>query len=421
MKKKHKITLFVIGILLALSLMLSSSYALWVFNVSQESTNVVVSDCFEIAFVEGTQAIHLTNSFPMKDSKGVYTPLYNFTLTNICEHAADISINVETLNDSEIDGENLRVDVNGHIHTYGDGNSVEPTLENASSAASFYNDTIAAGDSKSYNLRLWIKEDADNEDVLNKSFSSKITVRSTLRKNYSESFLARGYNFNDKIKKLAGTSGYNSSDTVVKSIVWSNTIPDENDEVINVSSDENSIPIYVWIKDGVVYLYSEADKIYLNENSRGLFHYFKSLESIDMSRFDTSRVEDMSWMFNGCESLETLDLRNFDTSNVKNMQTMFQSAKKLEVLDLSNFDTSKVTDIGNMFGGLNNMINLDLKNFNTLIVNNMEGMFSNCQSISDCGERNQSFSELCEGFLKQGKLLSPHRQAGYPEDTACRQ
>ena len=35
MKKKHKITLLVIGILLALSLMLSSSYALWVFNVSK--------------------------------------------------------------------------------------------------------------------------------------------------------------------------------------------------------------------------------------------------------------------------------------------------------------------------------------------------------------------------------------------------
>ena len=83
MKKKHKIALLVIGVFLVLSLMLSSSYALWVFNVSQESTNVLVSDCFEITFVEGTQAIHLTNSFPMRDSDGVKTTPYTFTIKNI--------------------------------------------------------------------------------------------------------------------------------------------------------------------------------------------------------------------------------------------------------------------------------------------------------------------------------------------------
>ena len=89
MKLKHKITLLVIGILLVVSLLVGSSYALWVFNVSQESTNVVISDCFELTFTEGSQAINLEHSFPMKDGKGVYTTPYKFTLRNICEHAAE--------------------------------------------------------------------------------------------------------------------------------------------------------------------------------------------------------------------------------------------------------------------------------------------------------------------------------------------
>ena len=40
---------------------------------------------------------------------------------------------------------------------------------------------------------------------------------------------------------------------------------------------------------------------------------------MDVSRFDTSCMEDMQDMFNECKSLKTLDISNFDTSNVKNM------------------------------------------------------------------------------------------------------
>ena len=78
MKMKHKITLLVIGILLALSLMLSSSYALWVFNVSQESTNVLVSDCFEITLSDNKQRkieiydiLQLVNEFNLAGAEAI--------------------------------------------------------------------------------------------------------------------------------------------------------------------------------------------------------------------------------------------------------------------------------------------------------------------------------------------------------------
>lgn len=45
--------------------------------------------------------------------------------------------------------------------------------------------------------------------------------------------------------------------------------------------------------------------------------------------------------FNDCGSLE-LDISNLDTSNVINMSNMFRSCGSLKSLDLSKFNTSKV-------------------------------------------------------------------------------
>ena len=379
MKLKHKITLLVIGILLVVSLLVGSSYALWVFNVSQESTNVLVSDCFEITFTEGSQAINLEHSFPMKDGKGVYTTPYEFTLRNICEHAADISINLEVLNESQISGENLRVDVNGHIKTFGDNNSITPTLTNASSAAKFYDDTIAAGDSKSYNLRLWIKEDANNEDVLNKTLSSKITVRSTLRKNYSEATLAYGSGLNRILKSLSGSnSSYNTTITAIERSI---NAPGEEDNTSVISTNNSSTPVYAWFKDGTIYYYSAAEKIYLNSEASNSFSNFQNLTRLDLNGIDTSRTTTFYSLFSGLKSLESIDLSSFDSSNVTDMSYMFYKSNVLTNLDLSNFNTSNVTDMKHMFDQTGSLISLDLGTFNTSKVTDMTSMFETNENL----------------------------------------
>ncbi len=102
MKLKHKISLVVIGLLLVVSLFISTSYALWSFSVSQESTNVVLSDCFEITFADA-HPISLEYAFPMEDSLGVQLTPYEFSISNVCNHPADFQINLETLNNSTLD------------------------------------------------------------------------------------------------------------------------------------------------------------------------------------------------------------------------------------------------------------------------------------------------------------------------------
>ena len=40
---------------------------------------------------------------------------------------------------------------------------------------------------------------------------------------------------------------------------------------------------------------------------RSMFYYCNKLTSIDLSNFDTSKVDDMEWMFNNCSNLTSLN------------------------------------------------------------------------------------------------------------------
>ena len=49
----------------------------------------------------------------------------------------------------------------------------------------------------------------------------------------------------------------------------------------------------------------------------------------------------MSNMFNDCSNLINLDISNFNTNKVEDMKAMFQNCSKLTNLNLSNFNTKK--------------------------------------------------------------------------------
>ena len=60
---------------------------------------------------------------------------------------------------------------------------------------------------------------------------------------------------------------------------------------------------------------------------------------------------------------------------------MFNQCIKLkEIKGIDKFNTSKVTNMSTMFQECNNLINLDL-NFDTSNVSDMEGMFFNCNKL----------------------------------------
>jgi surface protein len=89
-------------------------------------------------------------------------------------------------------------------------------------------------------------------------------------------------------------------------------------------------------------------------------------------------------MFFRCKSLISLpDISKWDTSNVEDMNEMFYKCKSLISLpDISNLNLSRVISMSHMFSGCNSLISLpDLSKWNISNVRNMNGMFCGCNSI----------------------------------------
>lgn len=156
------------------------------------------------------------------------------------------------------------------------------------------------------------------------------------------------------------------------------------------STADSEMPAYLWYDapSKTIFWWSDADTVYANENSNAMFSDLGNVDRIDMTGINTSRVKDMSWMFNSYENLyKHIELSNFDTSNAEDMSYMFgtsgmKTMENIDPIDFSRFNTSKVKNMEGMF--LNSFLpSLDIKNFDTSNVENMERMFDNLEYIRD--------------------------------------
>lgn len=113
-----------------------------------------------------------------------------------------------------------------------------------------------------------------------------------------------------------------------------------------------------------------------------MFDGAKNLRSIKLPKgFIGSSVTDLNATFKGCESLTELDLSGSNSENVKEMNEMFYGCRALSKLDLTDFKTGQVTTMENMFCICSTLETLDVSSFNTENVTNMLGMFNNCSSL----------------------------------------
>ena len=125
-------------------------------------------------------------------------------------------------------------------------------------------------------------------------------------------------------------------------------------------------------------------------NVTNMSHMFSNnmfLGSINVNKFNTSKVINMSRMFGGNVEYLNIDVSSFDTKNVTNMEEMFAGsnayAGNIRYLDLRNFNTSNVTNMRSMFSDQNIIIELDLSSFNTSNVVDMSSMFAACSSMNN--------------------------------------
>ena len=113
-----------------------------------------------------------------------------------------------------------------------------------------------------------------------------------------------------------------------------------------------------------------------------MFSGCRDLISIDLSKVNTSKVNNMEYMFRECENLINANFNSFNTSKVVNMKGMFYRCESLTSLDLSSFKTNKVTDMSEMFYNCHSLETLNLNSFNVKNVINMSSMFHHCSSLT---------------------------------------
>ena len=114
---------------------------------------------------------------------------------------------------------------------------------------------------------------------------------------------------------------------------------------------------------------------------KAMFNNCTSLTELDLSGSNSENVKDMSEMFNGCRALSKLVLTDFKTGQVTTMESMFCNCSTLETLDVSSFNTENVTTMCGMFSHCSSLRSLDLTGFNTANVTDMSSMFKNCSSL----------------------------------------
>ena len=213
-------------------------------------------------------------------------------------------------------------------------------------------------------------------DLPSGTYSKKILVTAVTNHVPTSTVLIPGQNFRDAIVNLGPTG-------VVKSFKRANAAPPAGTATTVVSTADSEVPAYSWYDPAAqsILWWSDADTVYANEDSGQMFFSLGDLERINMTGINTSRVKNMSAMFHSGNNIyKHIELSNFDTSNAEDMSYMFgtsgtRTMENVDPIDFSSFDTSKVTNMEDMFDG-SYLPSIDIHNFNTSNVTSMKFMFA---------------------------------------------
>ena len=244
------------------------------------------------------------------------------------------------------------------------------------------------------NIKNETKEEKPNQIII----KLKVTKMDII-KNNDIYFLECNYYYENNIK-----IDYEDENEEIK------TLNNENTKIYLDDKPINFCKFFKPTKEGE-YTIKIIFKNKILEDCSYLFRYCKNITSIDLSSFDSSKVNNMNYMFGKCFILEEINLNNFNTEkvinmrycfdkckslkkiafpssfitkNVQNMEFMFHECVILEELNFpNNFIVDNVINMRTMFGKCYNLKKLDLRNFNTSNVKDMSFMFDKCFNLKE--------------------------------------
>ena len=180
MIKGKKIKVLIISILCILIITIGLSYGYFFIQKNQENNNVAGSKCFKLEFSNESEAINLSNMYPISDEEGRKLTPYSFTITNTCDMLAGYTVNMEMLEGTTLNSKYLDVMVNNEeIKLLTNYESTNTVITGSTESRILAKGTLAYNDSVDYTVRFWMDKDVEDIESMNKLFKSKIVISAT--------------------------------------------------------------------------------------------------------------------------------------------------------------------------------------------------------------------------------------------------
>ena len=207
----------------------------------------------------------------------------------------------------------------------------------------------------------------------------------------------------NKIKSLAAGTETTSAmlDDHIKAFRRADNLPDgfTPSDANTISSENSEHPVYIFFDNtndaGIMYYYTEGDKVILPENSSKLFSGNTALSDISgLVDFDSSNVVNLAMAFVDTAITNVDALASWDTSNVTSLSSTFAigltsynnngiRSSLTDISGLANWDTSKVENISFIFMSAEQLTSFEaIENWNTSSVTNMNFAFAWTESAT---------------------------------------
>lgn len=120
-----------------------------------------------------------------------------------------------------------------------------------------------------------------------------------------------------------------------------------------------------------------------------MFQNCRELVSVNVKDFNTENVQYMGSIFSGCEKLETIDISGWNTISATSMNSLFNNCQNLKSITFGeNWTTENVIDMGSMFYVCVSLQSLDVSGWNTAKVENMSNTFARCDNVPELNVSN---------------------------------
>ena len=150
-----------------------------------------------------------------------------------------------------------------------------------------------------------------------------------------------------------------------------------------VEYDDNEFEVRYSVNNDYLHYIGDGINVTNPKGNTSCYCMFQDYKgtSIDLSKFDTHSITNMSCMFANCSNLSYLNLSNFDTGNVRDISFMFNNCCNLKSLNLSSFNTHNVIDMSYMFHACMNLKTLDTSSFYIGNTKMLDNKFWDCKSL----------------------------------------